>query len=101
MFSRVIFTSQGESSSLALVGHYFSDGVFLKICSKCFTASTSLVPHSYLVSWLKPNLACYVRLREMSVVVVDVNVYPFFVSSDLTCQREEIEIGAFWLHCAT
>ena len=101
MFSRVIFTSQGESSSLALVGHSFSDGVFLKICSKCFTASTSLAPHSYLVSWLKPNLVCYVRLREMSVVVVDVNVYPFFVSSDLTCQLEEIEIGAFWLHCAT
>ena len=52
-------------------------------------------------SWLKPNLVCYVRLREISVVVVDVNVYPFFVSSDLTCQLEEIEIGAFWLHCAT
>ena len=70
-------TSQVEGSTLALVSHSFSDAVFLKIFSRCFIASTSLAPHSYQLSWLKPNLIWYIRLREMSVVVVDVNVYPF------------------------
>ena len=31
----------------------------------------------------------------MSVVVVDVKVYPFLVLSDLTFHLEEIEIGVF------
>ena len=64
-------------------------------------ASTSLEPHSYLLSCLKLNLSCYVRLREMSVVIKNVNIYLFLVSSEQFCHPEEIEIGAFWLHCVT
>ena len=33
--------------------------------------------------------------------VFSVDVYPFLVFSDLTCQHEDTGIDVFWLHSAT
>ena len=50
-------TSWGEGTSLALIGHPSSDGIMIKIFwDRCFTASTSLTLHLFLLGWLKLNL---------------------------------------------
>ena len=52
--SRASLTSWAEGNSLALVGNPSSDGVMIKntIWGRCFTTSTSLAPHIFLVGWL-------------------------------------------------
>ena len=34
------------------------------------------------------------------VAVINVDAYPFFTFSDLTCNLEDTVMGVFWLHSA-
>ena len=45
-------------ASVALIDHPSSDGVTIKIplWGRCFTTPTNLVPHLFLLGWLKLNL---------------------------------------------
>ena len=109
--SRASLTSWAEGNSLALVGNPSSDGVMIKntIWGRCFTTSTSLAPHIFLLGWLGQTDSDFIvrwvktALREwpLVVAVISVDAYPFLAFPDLTCHLEGTGINVFWWHYAT
>ena len=107
--SGVNLISWGEVAYLALVGHFSSDGVTIKIPYWVYVLQQWPALHPvFLTGLVKTESDFIVRSVEsglgrwtLVVVLISVDAYTFLVFANVTHHLEDTGIGVFWLQCAT